>query len=161
MIKADELTKDVMKKLADGKHIILRKNGSRQVITVNHSPSKTDQSWKKDTDVNEIMRKFQKTGQITHLSTIQERYGDVSDVPDLDVAMQQIEDAQSAFMAMPSALRKKFNNDPADMINWLQDPRNDEEAITLGLKSRREQADKPKETVVSKEVVKNEVSKPD
>lgn len=163
MEKADIIVKEVVKKLADGKHIILRPNGSKRVYTVNNSPSMTDQSWHKDTDVNEIMAKFKKTGQISHLSNIQENYGDVSEVPDLDLAMQQIEDAKSAFMALPSALRKKFGNEPAEMINYLQDPRNDEEAIKLGLKSRPKGAEKPKETLpegVSKEV-KGEVSKSD
>lgn len=113
----------------------MRENGSKRVYTENKLPSKTDQSWRDDTDVNQILAKFHKTGQITHLAKIKGSYGDVSDVPDLDLAMQQIKDAEDAFMDLSAVVRKRFANSPSNMIEFLQDPKNNKEAIELGLKT--------------------------
>lgn len=127
--------------------ITYRDNGSKRISTINNEPSKTDQQWKDDVDVNSILRKFQKTGQLTHFAKVQGQYGDVSNIPDLDQAMQQIVDAKEAFQGLPSAIRARFGNDPSQMLQFLQDTSNDDEAIKLGLKTKPpkpDQKDGPK-----------------
>lgn len=109
----------------------------KRIQTMYTKPSKTDQSQKKECDVNSIMRKFRKTGQITHLSQRQGVYADVSQIPDLMGAMEQISFVQSAFDALPSELRFKLQNKPENLVDYLNDPKNDEEAIKYGLKTRK------------------------
>lgn len=119
------------------KIIQLRKNGTRRVFTNNKEISKTDQSFVKECDINEIIKKFNKTGQIAHLAKNQGAFADISEIPDLLEAMSTVTTAQQTFNFLPAELRKRFGNSPVEMVNFLQDTRNDEEAIKLGLKVRK------------------------
>lgn len=102
-------------------------------VTRNTEPSKTDQSQKRECDVNNIVRKFTKTGQISHMAKRPGVYADVSDVPDLMGAISIVQQAQEAFDALPATLRKSLNNDPQNLKGWLQDPANTKEAVKYGL----------------------------
>lgn len=116
------------------KYVYLRPDGkTKKVFTINEEVDKADQSFKKECDVNEIIRKFTKTGQVTHLRGTQGVYADVSQVPDLHTAMITVTQAQQAFDALPSDIRKRFANSPTEMIEFLKDPKNEREAIKLGL----------------------------
>lgn len=119
------------------KKIEVRPNGSRRVYTVNNLPSKTDQSFKKECDVNEIMRKYLKTGQMAHLRGMQGTYADVSEIGDLQECVQKVQLAQEAFNSLPATLRNKLNNDPSKFIEYLNDPKNVDEAVELGLMVRK------------------------
>lgn len=121
-----------MKKIEE----VILANGQkrRRVYTENVKPSKTDQQYAKETDVNYILSRYQKTGQLTHISKIQGQYADVSSIPNLYQALQNVKLANDSFMELPAEIRKKFMNSPALMIEYLQDPANDSEAIKLGLK---------------------------
>lgn len=111
------------------KKIELRENGSRRVYTENLEPSMTDQQWKDDCDVNHIMSRYVKTGHLTHLQKKPGMYADLSKITDLVGAYEDIHQAEEAFMALPSRLRNKFDNDPVKLVQYLQDPKNLEEAI--------------------------------
>lgn len=115
------------------KIVEMRPNGTKRVYTVNDGPDMTDQSFKDDADVNFIVKKYLKTGQITHLSQRIGRYMDVSELPDLQTALTTVHNAQAAFMELPAELRKEFDNDPVKLVSFLQDPANKEKAIELGL----------------------------
>jgi len=117
------------------KTITIRPDGSKDVSTINNEPSKTDQQWKKSCDVNEIVKRYIKTGQITHTRASQAQYADVSQIPDLLTALNQVQSASDAFQTLPSQLRKKLNNSPLEFIEYLKDSKNDPEAIALGLKN--------------------------
>lgn len=122
------------------KQIQVRENGTKRVVTITNEQSLTDQSQKKACDINEIVRRYKKTGQLTHTTERQPLYQDVSKIPDLIGALEQVTKAQEAFMSIPSQLRKRLNNDPANLIEYLNDSKNDEEAIKLGIKVKKELA---------------------
>lgn len=114
------------------KIITKRKNGTIRVQTLSSLPSKTDQSFKDECDVNNIVNTFMKTGQLKQGK--QGAYGDVSEIPrDLLEITQTIQKAHDSFMELPAEAREKFNNDPNKMISFLQDPKNSKEAVRLGL----------------------------
>lgn len=115
------------------KKIEIRKNGTKRVFTVNEEPSKTDPSWKDECDANNIMANYIKTGQIRHLAKAQGLYADVSEIPDLGTALDQVTKAQFAFDSLPSDLRSRFGNSPISFIQFLQDDKNKDEAIKLGI----------------------------
>lgn len=119
------------------KIISKRPNGSVRVVTRNEEPSKTDQSFLKETDINHIVSKFLKTGQMDTPRVGQGVYADITQFHDLPTAMNQVTKAQEAFDALPAKVRERFGNSPLQMVQFLQDPKNDDEAIKLGLKSRR------------------------
>lgn len=114
---------------------VFNANGTRCVATENNEPSKTDQSFAEECDVNNIMQKYIKTGEIHHVNRKAGVYADLSDIKDLTHAYEIIGFAQQAFSGLPSELRDKFLNNPQNLINYLNDPSNDEEAISLGLKN--------------------------
>lgn len=113
-----------------------RPNGSKRVYTINDEPSKTDPSFQKDCDVNEIMRKMLKGQAVTHLAKYQGSFEDVSNIPDLDQALEQVSKAQAAFDELPATLRRRFGNSPVEMVNFLADPDNYDESVKLGLRTR-------------------------
>lgn len=115
------------------KKIELRPNGTKLVHTVNEQPPETDQSFGKECDINHIVKKFIKTGQITHLARRQGFYGDQSQIPDFQTAMDTVTKAQQAFDELPAHIRKRFANSPHELMQFLQDPKNQDEAISLGL----------------------------
>lgn len=120
--------------LARKKVIRLRKNGTKQVFVENVYPSKTDQSQAPDCDVNNIIAKFKRTGELSHIRANQGVYADVSQFTDLHTAMSEVRNAEMAFNTLPAQLRASFQNDPVKFVEFLQDPKNDEEAVRLGLK---------------------------
>lgn len=111
-----------------------RANGSIRIQHFNHDPSLTNQDEKDDCDVNVIIEKAMKGQTITHLSARTGVYMDLSEVPDFEKSLNIIAKAKSAFAELPAHLREKFHNDPKIMMEYLADPRNNEEAIELGLK---------------------------
>ena len=99
-------------------------------------PGKTKQSFKEQCDVNSIIARFQSTGVPQHLNQGQASFGDFSNVDDYHSAMNKVRTAELGFSELPSALRSRFGNDPARLVEFLQDPENLDEAIELGLASK-------------------------
>lgn len=100
--------------------------------TVNKEPSLTQQSDANDADINVIMAKYGRTGQLPAVNMLA-LDGDFSDVGDFSDAQQRIIAAREAFQAVPATVRKRFDNNPQQMIDFLRDPANKDEAIKLGL----------------------------
>lgn len=96
----------------------------------------TEQHHKRECDVNEIIKKYDKQGLITHVSKFEARYGDLQGV-DFKEAMDLITGAQSKFNELPAEIRKRFRNDPGELITFMEDENNREEAIQLGLIDRK------------------------
>lgn len=102
-----------------------------------NSQSMTNQSDKESTDINIQFAKYEKTGLVTDLLTGQTRrpmYGDFSDVGDFHALQSTMARVTQSFMALPASIRTRFQNDPAQLVDFLADPKNDPEAIKLGLK---------------------------
>lgn len=111
----------------------IRENGTIRIQCVNELPSLTQQNFKNQCDINNIMKKYVNTGHITHLNNKQGSYVDTSSLPDYHQALQTVLDAQNSFFTLPSGVRKRFQNDPQELLTFLKDPSNKQEAIKLGL----------------------------
>lgn len=141
------------------KLITTRPNGSKRVQTVGFGPTKTQQQFKDETDVNLIIKKYKKTGEFSHVSKKVGQYVDVSSVTDYLSMRQQVIDAENAFMELPSDIRKRFRNSPHELIVFLNNEQNYDEAVKLGLIDEKpapigsdEPNDVKKQAVVSPEV---------
>lgn len=110
-------------------------------------PSMAQQHFKDECDVNNILRKYESTGLVTHVANGTPSYGDFSSVLDYQQAQNILIEAQDAFVALPASLRKRFDNDPSLMLQFIENPDNREEAEKLGLLA------KTVDEVVSDEVV--------
>lgn len=110
-----------------------RENGTLRVITINDEPSMTQQQYKDECDINNIMKKYQSTGEFRHLTAKQGQYADFSDIMDYQDMLHTIQYADEAFAALPAEVRLRFKNDPGSLITFLQDDKNYDEGVKLGL----------------------------
>lgn len=106
------------------------------------TPSRTQQQFKEECDVNNILRNYVNTGVLNHVSSVPPEFGDFSEVPsDYGEALALIEKSNEEFMKFPSEVRERFDNKPVNLINFLQDEKNRDEAIKLGLIKQPEMAE--------------------
>lgn len=90
------------------------------------------QSFKEECDINNIMAKYQRTGALSWLAKYDGQYGDFSAFDFMD-AQLTVAKAKEMFGALPSSVRKRFQNDPAEFLDFMSRTENAEEAIKLGL----------------------------
>lgn len=95
--------------------------------------SMTEQSHAKHCDINNIIKKFTRTGVIEHVDQREPQYTDVSSCPDYHGALAIVRETEEMFSSMPAVLRDKFQNDAGVYLEWINDPANHEEAIALRL----------------------------
>ncbi|QCS36699.1 minor capsid protein [Capybara microvirus Cap3_SP_641] len=97
-----------------------------------NDPSLTQQQFKEESDINNIVDLFMKTG---HLPTpvSMPQYVDYEGVFDFQSAMNAVRQADENFMRMDAKLRARFHNSPQEFLEFFADPNNTEEAVRLGL----------------------------
>lgn len=93
---------------------------------------RTKQSFKDECDINMIMSRFQKTGVLDFANKNAPQFGDCTGV-EFQAGMELVARARSMFNEMPSKLRNRFSNNPAEFLEFVQNPANREEARELGL----------------------------
>lgn len=122
---------------------------SKHAITFDPDENRTEQQHKKDTNINYIMAKYQKTGVIDH---VKKYGGQYMDVPAIDYreAMTLVAEANSMFEELPSLARKKFQNDPEVFLEYVQDPNNKESLREMGLLNPETEEKEPKTTAEEK-----------
>jgi len=98
----------------------------------------TQQHFKDECDINNILRQFNITGLLPE-SALSPRYGDFTGISDYQSALNQVIAAEAEFMALPADLRARFANDPAQLIEFLENSDNKNEAIKLGLVNPEDQ----------------------
>lgn len=96
-------------------------------------PSRTKQSELADSDINNIMARYATTGVLPQMrDPSQAMYGDFSEVEDYQTSLAKVMAAEERFNSLPSELRRKFDYNPQNMIDFIQNPENREECIKLG-----------------------------
>jgi len=95
-------------------------------------PSLAQQQFKDECDINNILRQFNVTGLLPE-APLSPRYGDFSGISDYHTALNAVIAAQEGFDGLPAQIRASFNNDPEQLINFLDNPENKDQAIKLGL----------------------------
>lgn len=95
--------------------------------------SMTKQAFKRECDINHIMAKYQKTGLIDHVNVHQGDYSDLTDVPTYHDAMNKVISANESFATLPSNIRKQFNNNPAEFLDFVSNPDNQDAMRQMGL----------------------------
>jgi len=92
----------------------------------------TEQNHKLECDVNNIIKKYDKTGLILHVSKIEAKYGDMTGM-DFQRMNNIVAEAKTSFNLLPAEIRKEFENSPEKLLTFMEDPENREKAIELGL----------------------------
>lgn len=117
-------------------------------------PSLTRQEFRDECDINEIMRRYQRDGVVSHVTTREPMYQDFTQYPDLQESMNYIRDAEMAFLSLPSAVRREFDNDPVKFVQFAAEPKNGERLVELGLAEPKPVAPAPMKVEVVEPVVK-------
>lgn len=98
-------------------------------------PSMTQQSFVAECDINNILAEYKTSGQIRHMSAKADQ-GTYQDLPggiDFQEALNTVIAGENAFATLPSQVRARFGNDPAEFLMFMADPANQDEAIRMGL----------------------------
>lgn len=133
-----------------------------RLLTPVGETSLTKQSFKAECNINNIMAKFQKSGAITHYAAHAPTYGDCTPIELLD-AQLIISHANEMFDDLPSAIRKRFHNNPEEFLEFVQNEDNQDEMVKLGLKAKpkapvEKRSEKPPEATEKPETGKTETS---
>lgn len=105
----------------------------KRVQLVTDGPSPVKQSMAAECDINNIMRKNQKTGLITHVNQHNGSYDNLIAGGDYHDHLNACIEAQTAFDTLPAQIRNQFRNDPGAFLEFVQDPENASELVTMGL----------------------------
>jgi phage internal scaffolding protein len=94
--------------------------------------SLTQQQFKDESDINNIVDRFMKTGHLPDPVSMPQ-YVDYEGVFDFQSAMNVVRQADENFMRMDAKVRARFHNSPQEFLEFFADPANQEEAVRLGL----------------------------
>ena len=118
------------------------RNQTVRVTTDPVGESMTKQSLAAACDINNIMAKYKKTGLITHIRE-GATYQDLPGALEFHDAQNLIVEAVASFNGLSAAVRKRFGNDPSQLLAFISDENNLAEAISLGLVEEPEAAPAP------------------
>lgn len=96
------------------------------------SPSFTQQQFKDECDINNLVARFGITGTMPQNPEVPS-YQDFDDIFDFHTAQNAVVHARQQFEALPSRIRSRFDHNPQHLLTFLADPANRDEAIALGL----------------------------
>jgi phage internal scaffolding protein len=98
------------------------------------------QQFKDECDINNILRQFAISG-ILPDAPISPKYGDFTGVSDYKTALDRVMTMDEEFFALPANIRARFENDPEQLLIFLDNEENRLEAEKLGLLEPKNQLD--------------------
>lgn len=109
-----------------------RDANSQRTGTACPEPTRAQQQFKDEVDINKIMKRFGVTGELpTKIRPVlPDEYDDVTDFAS---AMNVVRKASEAFMMLPSGVRARFQNNPQVFTEFFANEDNRAEAEKLGL----------------------------
>jgi len=118
-------------------------------------PTMTQQHFREECDINNIMARYAQTGLLPqHQDGI---FVDLANNEWMDYreALHVIQEADEAFSTLPASFRSELGNNPANFIDWISDPTNENRAIKMGFMVPRDSAPLDVTVTTDTEGVKN------
>lgn len=109
-----------------------RKSTERVKTRAHDDKLLTEQSHKQSCDIHTIMRKYEKTGMVTHLANYSGQYMDMASAPDFQTAQTILAETRSMFETIPARIRADFDNDPGRFLDFIQNRHNREAIANYG-----------------------------
>lgn len=107
------------------------------------SESPTQQQFREEVDINNIVAKFVRTGELPD-AVVPPVYGDFTELPgDYQTALMLVTEAQEAFMRLDPRVRAKFGNDAGAFMDFVSNPANAGEFEGLGISKPKPPAGPP------------------
>lgn len=104
--------------------------------------TKVQQHFKNETSITNIVNRFTQAGQPLVGQDPQAQYFDHTNVEDYTTMLNQVTEVKQRFAQFSSKIRSRFRNDPANLLAFMGDDKNLDEAIELGLARPTPKADK-------------------
>lgn len=95
--------------------------------------SVTQQHFAEETKINNIIAFHDRTGIIKNVQKGVAQYGDFTLVNEYRDALDMIREADEVFMELPSEIRKQFNNNAGDFLEFAGNPENSKAMVEMGL----------------------------
>ena len=96
-------------------------------------PSLTQQHFKDECDINNIVATYQETG-VMPQGTREPLFGDFAGIPTSFQESQALfKEAQDKFYSLPSDLRKMLDNSPQKLLEFMSNPANSDACVQYGL----------------------------
>ncbi len=127
--------KDVVRSAGDGEQA--KYSDAAVVVRPESEEPMTRQSEADQADINKILERFAKSG----IVPIVERPGeflDVSEIGDFRQALEQVSIAREYFGRLPADVRLRFDNDPAALLDAVNDAARHDELVKLGILEKGE-----------------------
>lgn len=98
-------------------------------------PSMAKQEFKFECDINNVVKQFKPhhMQQMLAANLASNAYTDLPDDYDYQAALELVKDAERRFLTMPSKVRDRFGQDPAQFLAFASNPDNLSEMRALGL----------------------------
>lgn len=102
---------------------------------------RTQYQYKDECDVNKIIQRYNQTGEFYHMRKTEPVYRDMTAI-DFEFMNNEIAKMEETFMQLPVEIRARFHYSTQEMLAFLDDDKNRDEAEKIGLIERK----KPPET---------------
>lgn len=119
------MTKTMFKTPYDGK--------DKSFKTAVVGESLTQQNFQPETDIQNIIRKHDRTGLISHVQRGIADYGDYSEINEYRESLDMVNAANESFGQLPSDIRASFQNDAGKFFEFATNPANQAELVQMGL----------------------------
>lgn len=116
-----------------------RRKPSNTALSFKGVESKTKQAFRDGTRVDMVLRKYAAMGVdannvgLFQSNVARMEFGVADTVKDYQLQLNRVLAVQKYFASLPSKIRDRFANDPANMLDFMADPANKDECIKLGL----------------------------
>lgn len=105
---------------------------------------RTKQEFANESDINMIMKRYRATGQLPiGADPAKMVFADVSQIGSFAETIERVHAAEEAFAALPAHIRVRFENDPVQLVEFVQNGDNYDEAVKLGLIEIKEEPKVP------------------
>lgn len=96
-------------------------------------PTRARQEFKEETDINTIVERFGLGYEAPAVPDFPTSVDYSEFALDYHSALNLVKQAEEEFMTLPAAVRDKFGHDPGAILAFLEDDKNRDEAVKLGL----------------------------
>lgn len=97
-------------------------------------PSRTKPEFQQQADINWIVKKWMTDGVWPGRPSFRKpEFGDFTSGLDYQKLVERIATVDAYFSDLPADIREEFQNDPGQLLDFLSDPENRDEAIEMGL----------------------------
>lgn len=121
------------------------------------APSRTKSEFADDCNINNIVGKAMKTG-ILPSGNRKPLFEDFSMVSDYVDTQRTIAQAEQNFMQLDPTIREQFGNNVANLLDFIDNPENAEEAAAMGLIAPIAKQEEIPQTIIEPEEVQESAS---